>query len=134
MEEIVLKFFAYFERRDGFKHSVKEFLNTYMEEKTKAFKNKKALSELFNKTMDVLSNALPDGVVRSERKNTTPLLLFEAVTVGVADVISAGNQVNEDALRTVLDDGDLKKATSGGTNSNPKLLRRIEIVREAVSG
>lgn len=134
MEEIVLKFFAYFERRDDFKHSVKEFLNSYMEDKTKAFKNKKTLSELFDKTMDVLSGALPDGVVRSERKNTTPLLLFEAVSVGVADAISAGNQINEDALRTVLDDGDLKKATTGGTNSNPKLLRRIEIVREAVSG
>lgn len=134
MEEIVLKFFAYFEHRDAFKHSVKEFLNEYMEDKTKAFKNKKALSKLFDETMDVLSNALPNGVVRSERKNTTPLLLFEAVSVGVADTISAKNKINEDALRTVLDDQELKSVTSGGTNSKPKLLRRIEIVREAISG
>lgn len=134
MEEIVLKFFAYFEHRDAFKHSVKEFLNEYMEDKTKAFKNKKELSKLFDETMDVLSNALPNGVVRSERKNTTPLLLFEAVSVGVADAISAKNKISEDALRTVLDDQELKSVTSGGTNSSPKLLRRIEIVREAVSG
>ena len=133
MEEVILKFFAYFERRGDFKHSVKEFLNTYMEDKTKAFNNRKLLSELFDKTLEALSNALPDGVVRSERKNTTPLLLFEAVSVGVADVIHAGGNVNEDALRAILDDQELKKATSVGTNSNPKLLRRIGIVREAVS-
>lgn len=133
MEEIVLKFFAYFENRDDFRHSVKEFLNNYMEDKTKAFNNKKFLSGLYDKTMRVLSDALPDGVVRSERKNTTPLLLFEAVSVGVADVISSGGQVNADALRAVLDNQELKKVTSGGTNSNPKLLQRIEIVRKAVA-
>ncbi|WP_404479365.1 hypothetical protein [Novosphingobium sp. BL-52-GroH] len=133
MEEVILKFFAYFEKREEFKHSVKEFLNTYMEEKTRSFKNKKALTKLFDEMIDVLSSELPDGVVRSERKNTTPLLLFEAVSVGVADVLSAGNKINKNALRAVLDNEDLKKATAGGTNSNPKLLRRIEIVREAVS-
>ena len=133
MEEVVLKFFAYFEKREEFKHSVKEFLNNYMEEKTKSFKNKKSLTKLFDQMIDVLSNELPDGVVRSERKNTTPLLLFEAVSVGVADVLSAGKNINRNALRAVLDNEDLKKVTTGGTNSNPKLLRRIEIVREAVS-
>ena len=134
MEEVALKFFAYFERRDDFKHSVKEFLNTYMEEKTKAFKNKKTLYKLFDETMNVLSIVFPDGVVRIERKNTTPLLLFEAVSVGIADVINAGGKINKNALQTVLRDKDLKKATTGGTNNKRKLLRRIEIVRKAISG
>src|SRR5690606_34938227 len=34
-EELVLKFFAYFEDRDNFVHGVKEFLNEYMKKKTK---------------------------------------------------------------------------------------------------
>lgn len=133
-EELTLKFFAYLEDKGSFKHSVKEFLNTYMEGKTKSFKNKPELSRIFNQTMDTLKDALPDGVVRSERKNTTPLLLFEAVSVGVAEAVRAGEPVNTQALQDVLDDAELKKVTSGGTNSNPKLLKRIEIVRRAVAG
>jgi hypothetical protein len=133
MEEIVLKFFAYFEKRDAFKHSVKEFLNDYMEAKTKSFTNKKSLLEIYDKTMEVLVRALPGGVVRSDRPNTTPLLLFEAVAIGVADVMSAGGTVNDEVLRAVLDNSELKRVTMGGTNSNPKLLERIRIVREAVA-
>lgn len=133
MEEVVLKFFSYFENRGEFKHSVKDFLNAYMEEKTKSFRNKTHLRDVFNSVLDVLVQELPDGVVRTERKNTTPLLLFEAVSVGVADVVNAGGQVDGAALRDVLDDEELKKVTTGGTNSNPKLIKRIDIVREAVS-
>lgn len=133
LEELVLKFFAYFERREKFTHSVKEFLNEYMESKTKSFSNEIELRELFNSTMQTMIDAIPNGVTRKDRPNTTPLLLFEAVTVGVADAISKGNPVNSEALRLVLDNNELKKLTSGGTNSYPKLVGRIDLVREAVS-
>ena len=132
VEELILKFFAFFEERENFKHSVKDFLNEYMDHKTKSFKDKLKLSKLFDQTFSELCEALPDGIVRSDRKNTTPLLLFEAVSVGVADVLHVGGVVNRVALKAILDNDELKKFTSGGTNSNPKLLRRIEIVREAV--
>ena len=133
VEEIVLKFFAYFECRNDFNHSVKDFLNDYMEEKTKYFRNREMLGRVFDAMLEVTARSLPDGVVRSDRRNTTPLLLLEAVMVGVADVVSSGRIVNEKQLRAVLDDPELKKVTSAGTNSRPSLLRRIEIVRTAIT-
>lgn len=132
LEELVLKFFAYYEDREKFKHSVKDFLNDYMDRKTKKFDNENELIQLFEKTVSTLAGALPNGIARSDRPNTTPLVLAEAVMVGVADTINAGHQVDREKLIGILDDPDLKKLMTGGTNSSPKLLSRIEIVREAV--
>lgn len=133
MEELALKFFAYFEDRDLFVHSVKGFLNDYMSRKTKKFDNEEELQKLFDKVVVTLTRALPNGIVRSNRPNTTPLALAEAVMVGVADALRAGQQVNTARLATVLDDPELKKLMAGGTNTKPKLLRRIELIREAIS-
>jgi uncharacterized protein with ParB-like and HNH nuclease domain len=47
IEELVLKFFAYYENRNEFRHSVKDFLNDYMEKKTKSFTNQKALRKVY---------------------------------------------------------------------------------------
>ncbi|MBP2304473.1 DUF262 domain-containing protein [Azospirillum melinis] len=132
IEELVLKFFAYFEERSEFQHSVKRFLNDYMEDKTKHFRNREQLKNIFDKTLKVMSEALPNGVVRRDRPNTTPLVLFEAVSVGVADAIKSGQKINKNALLEVLDDQELKKYTTGATNSNLKLIKRIDIVREAI--
>lgn len=133
IEELVLKFFAYYENRSNFQHSVKEFLNNYMERKTKSFKNRDELEDIFDRTLHVMSEFLPNGVVRRERPNTTPLVLFEAVAVGVADAVREGRVINRQYLADILDNDELKKFTTGATNSNLKLIKRIEIVKEAIS-
>lgn len=130
VEELALKFFAYLEDRDQFKHSVKKFLNDYMEKKTEKFGNENQLRKIFEETFSALRNALPQGVVRSNRQNSTPLVLFEAVSVGVADLLMAGQQVDAAKLNTLLDDEDLKALTTGATNSPPKLKARIDFVSE----
>jgi Protein of unknown function DUF262 len=133
LEELVLKLFAFLENRDGFVHSVKEFLNNYMETKTRRFSNESELKRIFDGTLDVLIAALPNGIVRQERPNTTPLLLFEAVAVGVADLVKQNSPVNYAGLATAVNHDDLRKLTSGGTNSKPKLVGRIDFVRNAAS-
>jgi hypothetical protein len=132
LEELALKFYAYLEWRENFSHSVKEFLNQYMAFKTDSFQNKTELSHIFDATMSVLSEALPGGIVRSNRPNSTPLVLFEAITVGVADVLASGGDVDFDKLREVLDDEGLKDLTTGATNSLPKLRARIDLVSKRV--
>ncbi|MFG0397932.1 DUF262 domain-containing protein [Pseudomonas sp. zjy_11] len=132
IEELVLKFFAYFENRDDFVHSVKGFLNDYTAKKSESFKNKKQLKTLFEKTFTLLEKHLPDGVVRSNRKNTTPLILFEAISVGVADAITAGKTVNPTKLQALLNDKNLATLTTGATNSRKKLTERIKYVKDHV--
>jgi hypothetical protein len=104
-----------------------------MEKKTKSFPNQSELKTVYNGTLHALSAALPDGIVRSNRPNSTPLVLFEAVSVGVADLVANRQPVNAVALRKILDDDDLKQLTTGATNSLPKLIERIEFVRDKAS-
>ena len=131
-EELVLKFFAYYEKRESFVHSVKDFLNEYMANKTKEFKEKDSYENLFEKTFSTLDSLLPDGIVRGNRKNSTPLILFEAIAIGVADVISKNpiHAFDAQKLQELLDDEELKKLTTGATNSRLKLTQRIDYVKE----
>jgi hypothetical protein len=83
--------------------------------------------------MESLSDFLPNGIVRANRQNSTPLVLFEAVAIGVADIITRGGEVDEQKLVAVLDDDHLKRLTTGATNSLPKLLGRIGYVSKAAA-
>jgi len=128
LEELVLKFFAYYENRNKFVHGVKEFLNEYMDEKTKHFKNKSELLEIFTTTFDFLNKNLPEGIVRGNRKNITPIVLYEAISVGVADALKNGNKIIKKSLIQLLDNDELTKLTTGATNSKSKLIQRINFV------
>ncbi|EMR17858.1 hypothetical protein KP700603_19617 [Klebsiella quasipneumoniae] len=130
VEELALKFFAYYECRTLFKHSVKGFLNDYMEKKTKSFNNERELSDIFTRTFSEINRVLPNGIVRANRLNSTPLVLFEAISVGVADILKAGNQINARKLNELLEDEALKELTTGATNSLPKLTGRIDFVSQ----
>lgn len=129
LEELVLKFFAYYEDRDLFVHSVKNFLNDYMEKKTVKFSNEEDLKRIFESTFKIINDILPDGIVRGNRKNTTPLILFEAISIGVADLFSDNKEVDSAKLSLLLDDDELKKLTTGATNSRNKLNDRINYVK-----
>jgi len=133
-EELVLKFFAYYENRELFIHSVKGFLNDYMASKSKYFKEKDTYEKLFEQTFMLIAESLPDGIVRSNRKNTTPLILFEAIAIGVADLIheKSKHRINYSKLQALLDDEELKKLTTGATNSRLKLIQRIEYVKNGI--
>lgn len=68
--------------------------------------------------------------MRANRLNSTPLVLFEAISVGVADILKAGNQINARKLNELLEDEALKELTTGATNSLPKLTGRIDFVSQ----
>lgn len=133
-EELVLKFFAYYEDRDHFVHSVKEFLNDFMEKKTKKFDELEEYEYLFTETFKVLNDLLPDGIVRGNRKKATPLVLFEAISIGVADLIKSGESdlLVSNTLQGLLNDPKLTSLTTGATNSNKKLLERIDYVKRVL--
>lgn len=131
-EELVLKFFAYFEDRNLFVHSVKIFLNDYMAKKTSSFPEENNYRDLFNRTFEILHNLLPDGIVRGNRVNITPLILFEAISIGVADLINSNEEalLNTQRLQALLNDPLLNRLTTGATNSRIKLNQRIDFVKD----
>lgn len=131
-EELVLRFFAYFEEREEFVHSVKGFLNAYMEKKTKSFKNRAHLKKVFTDTFEILEKSLPDGIVRGTRKNITPIVLYEAISVGAAVSKENGNNIQPDSLLRLLSDPVLKRLTTGATNTRKMVVDRIEYVSNSL--
>lgn len=133
LEELVLRFFAYYENRNIFVHSVNDFLSSYMEQKTKNLKNKEELSTIFEQTFKKLKEYLPNGIVRRKRVNSTPIVLYEAIAVGVADILAAGHVISREKLLYLLDDDYLAELTTGATNSKLKVNMRIDFVKKILT-
>lgn len=129
-EEYVLRYFAFFEKYKQFDHSVKEFLNSYMQGAAK--KKLSASNERnFRKTFEFIAGELPKGIVRGNR-GVTPVNLFEAITVGCALAMKSGKKLKTGVLVDLLDNSDLRIHTTGATNSRKAVTSRIEIVRNAL--
>ncbi|WP_210414280.1 DUF262 domain-containing protein [Leptospira levettii] len=132
-EELVLRFFAYYEDQNEFVHGVTDFLNKYMQRKTKVFTNKKELNSIFSKTFLTLKENLPNGIVRLPRKNLTPVILYEAIATGVARNIKKNKTIIGSKLKNLLNDNQLKDYTTGATNTKSILDKRISYVSEYIS-
>lgn len=122
-EELVLRFFAYTYDLNKFDHSVKDFLNNYMGKAEKDF-DYNSNRIMFNTVFKSLNEALPDGISRNGRKNT-PLNLYEGVSVGAALAYQETGKINTKSVSNWISDDELKKYTSGATNSKPRVLGRI---------
>ena len=126
-EELVLKFLAYKTKRDDFKHSVEIFLNDFMADASVHF-NYKKYRELFEKTFESLRAVLPNGIKRGN-KGSTPQVLFEAIAIGAADAIEEGVDISGSNVANWIDDEELRRLTTGATNSGPRLRERVEYCR-----
>ncbi len=131
-EEWILRFFAYFHNYKNFEHSVREFLNNYMEEATKKFNYPENIA-IFDKVFETLADALPDGLNRSKREQT-PANLYEAVTVGAALAYQQKNIIVANHIKEWLDSEDLYELTARSTNTKSKVIGRIEFCRNKFLG
>lgn len=131
-EEFVLRFFAYFHDYQAFDHSVKDFLNNYMKKATEKFDYARNI-DLFEKVFSTLSEALPEGISRANR-NTTPVNLYEGVSVGAALAYQQNGRIVADNILEWLHSKELREWTTGATNSKPRVRGRIEFCRDRLLG
>jgi Protein of unknown function DUF262 len=126
-EEFALRFFAFLDGYKSFEHSVREFLNSYMD---KANQKMPASVEgaVFSQTFRFLAKELPRGIVRGTK--ITPVNLYEAIAVGTGLVLKQGGKPKSGVVSTLLRDSTLKEFTTGGTNSRTMVVGRIELVRD----
>lgn len=120
-EELVLKFFAYLNDEKHFVHSVVDFLNDYMDKATKQFdyaKNRRIFEYVFS----TLATALPHGI---RRKAKTPVILYEAISVGAARAYMKNKKIDTTDLNKWMVSKELETLTTGATNSQKMLRERI---------
>jgi hypothetical protein len=131
-EECVLRFFAFLARYKSFVHSVLEFLNTYMASASKSF-DYASSERIFTRTFAQLAEALPNGIVRGNRK-LTPINLFEGVAVGAALALKRISRIESRDARHWVQSAELRKCTTGATNSRAMVIARIEYCRDRFLG
>ena len=129
-EEYVLRFFAFLNDYRNFDHSVVDFLNNYMAASKKRFDYDRG-EKIFQTTFEQL-NALPHGITRN--RNTTPANLFEGVSVGAALVIRTGKDLVMTNAGEWIASAELRKYTTGATNSKKNVISRIEFCNKKFLG
>ena len=132
-EECVLRFFAFLHHYTEFEHSVVDFLNTYMQEASHSFDYTKG-ERIFTKTLDQLAKGLPNGIVRTPTRRTTPINLFEGVAVGAALAIERKPRLVFKQLAKWLNSSELRRYTTGATNNRAMVVGRIEFCRDKFLG
>lgn len=138
-EELVLRFFAYRDRYQDFgakyANRPSRFLNAYLDEMNKEAADLTPRAIEFRKMLEFVAQHFPNGFAKAERHTSTPRIRFEAISVGVALALQAKPDLVPRVSPTVwLGSEEFKKlTTSDSSNSRPKIVGRIEFVRDRLT-
>lgn len=141
-EELVLRFFAAKNFRDGFRGSVRDWLDNYMEGillENQAF-DYPSERDAFLRTLSFARSRLGDTAFLRYRGNapvgSLPPAYFEAISMGILSAYGQISNKSSEALRnkiTELVQSDPFRAVTGpGANSREKLNTRIGLATEAL--
>ncbi|NEO47608.1 MAG: DUF262 domain-containing protein [Moorea sp. SIO4A3] len=133
-QEFVLRFFAYLNNYKNFKSRVNTFLNDYLKEYNKPGLDHETMQAEFQSMLDFVEKYFENGFSKSKRHSTTPRIRFEAISVGVALALREKKNFKPKSMNW-LDSPEFKEyTTSDASNSRPKVIRRIEYVRDQLLG
>ncbi len=141
-EELVLRFFAVKNYREGYKGNVEEWLDSYMEAvlfNQLPFNTDREI-QAFDEVFDFIAlNFGRDAFARTKNGEGTGRLApayFEAAVGGVLDSISDARHHNQDVLQQKLystyASSSFRDNTGPGANTIPKFRERIRLVAEAL--
>jgi Protein of unknown function DUF262 len=133
-EEFVLRFFAYLDNYKNFERQVNIFLNEYLEEHNNDKIDRDAFRNTFCTMLDFVDKYFPNGFSKAKGHVRTPRIRFEAISVGVALALREKSDLKPQSIDW-LDSEEFKEyTTSDASNSRPKVIRRIEYVRDQLLG
>ena len=130
-QEFALRFFAYLDNYRGFDRSVIDFLNNYLKKTQESFdEGAETLAQgewdqmLEFATVHLHSFAKKQGHVR------TPRIRFEAISVGIALALRQQPDLVPLPMDWLESDEFKAHMRSDASNSKPKVIARIEFVRD----
>lgn len=133
-EEFVLRFFAYLNNYHNFDRQVNVFLNEYLEKHNNPEIDKDGMRSEFHQMLDFVEKYFPNGFSKSKGHVKTPRIRFEAISVGVALALREKPDLEPKSIKW-LDSPEFKEyTTSDASNSRPKVIKRIEYVRDQLLG
>jgi hypothetical protein len=146
-QELVLRFFAFKNNREAYKHDVSDFMTEYMESIANAVSSfdYERERQLFTKTFEVLAKTLEERAFGWVNKKGTivrgfAVYHFEAFTLGIQSALERIDPTREsqmNRLREVFEqikaDPEFGKITTGGgRNSKGALDERVRFVESRI--
>jgi len=129
-EEFVLRFFAYLNNYKNFDRQVNEFLTNYLKENNNESFDREGMRMEFQMRLDFVEKHFPHGFQKGIKRTITPRIRFEAISVGVALALREKSDLVPTSMEW-LESREFKEyTTSDASNSKPKVIKRIEYVRD----
>ncbi|EPK3299810.1 MULTISPECIES: DUF262 domain-containing protein [Acinetobacter calcoaceticus/baumannii complex] len=137
-EEYVLRFFAYLFNYQNFNKSVQGFLADFIEKIEPEFTHReKELYDIIMKTFKFVQNNFECGFKRSKSVSNVSRVRFEAISVGIALAIQENPTIaimNNININWAFEEEFLTMIRSDASNSKPKVITRIEYVKNKILG
>ncbi|RFS32176.1 DUF262 domain-containing protein [Acinetobacter sp. SWAC5] len=137
--EYVLRFFAYRENYENFEKSVRDFLNDYLDEKSKYFNEAEEirLEKMFNNMLDFIEVNFRFQFRKGERASNVSRIRFEATAVGCSLALEQNPAISSYSSTDTswaYKEPFLSMMRSDASNSKPKVKARIEFVKHKLLG
>lgn len=131
-DEFVLRFFVYLDRYTKFDRSVRDFLDDWLNETKKEFTEDIAnnMRAEFERMLKFVEKYFQSGFAKAAKHSRTPRIRFEAISVGTALALRIKPDLEPRSMSWVQSSEFKKLTTSDASNSRPKVVSRIEFVRD----
>ena len=135
-QEFVLRFFAYLQDYKKFDRKVVEFLNDYLDETQKRFDDtlQAQMKEEWDRMLTFVEQTFPNGFSKAKGHVRTPRIRYEAMAVGSALALRQKPMLKPNSIDWLESKEFKKLTTSDASNSRPKVVKRIEYVRDHLLG
>ncbi len=133
-QELVLRFFAYIDKYNEFKHDVAIFLNDYLDEMNNTEFDKNYYTKAFFEMVNFVRQYYSLGFRKENKSKSTPRVRFEAISVGTYLAIKENKQLENPNMDWLISKGFKIQTTSDASNNSNRLKNRIEFVRDGLLG
>jgi hypothetical protein len=131
-EELVLRFFAFFEKLKDYKGNLDKFLSDYLVVKNKKRFNKDTHFKTFKNMLKYVHKNFKNGFLKAESHYSTPRARFEAISVGVALAQAEGKKLSSKNMKWASGEEFMLLTSGTSLNKASKMLARINYVKEQV--
>ena len=131
-QEFVLRYFAYLRDYKKFERSVVDFLDSYLDDMKTNFDAKMESDFKFewDRMLTFVKDHFPNGFSKGKGHIRTPRIRFEALSVGVALALRVNPDIKPSNVDWIESEEFKSMMRSDASNSRPKIIRRIEFVRD----
>lgn len=127
--ELVLRFFAFLNNYQEFRHRVDEFLDDYIDSVQDTF-NKEEFQQEFIKMLIFVDRYFEYGFRKTKTSKSTPRVRFEAISVGVALALRENPELVPYSMDWLHEEEFQIHTTTHASNSSSRVRGRIEFVRD----